>query len=341
MISIIVPVYNAMSFLSECLDSFSRQTSRNFEVVLVDDGSTDGSSIACDRYAQSHDNCIVLHCVNQGPLLARREGILSANGEYILCVDADDCLREDAIELINKQIINYSPDIVCFDNSFGISLDFEKNIETKSLPRNGLYKGSQISSIKTLVCLGGFNRLTDKAIRKSIFDSGKPYEKYSGLKHGEDWLQIINIIQNVSSVYYLNEVLYFYRKNEQRGTNFYKPSQTNDLFTVLKKLFLLSKSWGKDYTLYSTIGACRHCFWLIQGISRLPDWKVQSREVDRIAKGLSDLCSENLGKAVKTLRLDYRCVLSLSINNHPFVTLRLMRVLDMFYRKIPNRKIKQ
>ena len=98
-ISIVVPVYQVRSYLARCLDSILHQTYRNFEVIMVDDGSTDGSSEICDAYASEYDNFKVIHKPNGGLSSARNAGIDEATGQYIMFVDSDDVIHHQTVEL--------------------------------------------------------------------------------------------------------------------------------------------------------------------------------------------------------------------------------------------------
>ena len=112
--SIIVPVYNVKDYLGECLDSILSQTYRDFEMILVDDGSTDGSGELCDQYAAQDERIRVIHQSNQGLSAARNNGIARAKGEYLMFVDSDDYfLRRDALELLAERADGC--DLVAFD----------------------------------------------------------------------------------------------------------------------------------------------------------------------------------------------------------------------------------
>lgn len=102
--SIIIPAYNAERYLSECLSSVSLQSFDNYEVILIDDGSTDSTLSLVEDFALRANNATVLTGENQGLLLARRRGLLHAKGEYVVFLDADDCLRYDALEILDKAI---------------------------------------------------------------------------------------------------------------------------------------------------------------------------------------------------------------------------------------------
>lgn len=94
-LSIVIPVYNAEEYLKQCIDSVLGQTFADFELILVDDGSEDGSGGICDSYAQVDPRVSVVHTKNQGVVAARRTGVNLAHGEYIACVDSDDWLDLD------------------------------------------------------------------------------------------------------------------------------------------------------------------------------------------------------------------------------------------------------
>ena len=99
-VSIIVPVYNASPYLERCMESLLGQTYRNTEILLLDDGSTDGSGRICDRFADSHENVKVFHMPNGGVSAARNRGLQECCGEYVTFVDADDILAGDMLEYL-------------------------------------------------------------------------------------------------------------------------------------------------------------------------------------------------------------------------------------------------
>lgn len=111
-ISIVIPVYNVESYLEKCLDSVLNQTYREFECILVDDGSTDRSGEICDRYAAADSRVIVIHKKNGGLVSARKAGLQKASGEFIGCVDSDDWVEEDYFEKLIKKQEESDADIV-------------------------------------------------------------------------------------------------------------------------------------------------------------------------------------------------------------------------------------
>ena len=112
MISLIVPVYNIQNYLSRCIDSILAQTYRDFELILVDDGSTDGSSEVCDYYGKQDKRIVVIHKQNGGLVSARKAGIASARGEYAGFVDGDDWIEPQMYQRLIETAMKCQADIV-------------------------------------------------------------------------------------------------------------------------------------------------------------------------------------------------------------------------------------
>ncbi|NBH84996.1 glycosyltransferase [bacterium C-53] len=110
-ISVIVPVYNVFAYLGTCLDSIISQTYRNLEIILVDDGSTDGSGELCDKYAEKDDRICVVHKENGGLVSARKAGLARASGEFIGFVDSDDYIGNQFYEHLLQDILQTHADI--------------------------------------------------------------------------------------------------------------------------------------------------------------------------------------------------------------------------------------
>ena len=115
-ISVIIPVYNVERYLLECIDSVLSQSYKNIEIILVDDGSTDSSSLICDQIKEKSDKVVVIHKQNGGLSDARNAGIQVATGEYILFLDSDDFWddKNAVFNLVNRvtktqaDVLNFS-----------------------------------------------------------------------------------------------------------------------------------------------------------------------------------------------------------------------------------------
>lgn len=114
-ISIVVPVYNVEKYLDRCLKSLINQTYKNYEIILVDDGSTDNSGKMCDKYANNYKNIKAIHKKNGGLSDARNTGIKQAEGDYLMFVDSDDYIAIDAIANLIDSAKNNNPDIIIGD----------------------------------------------------------------------------------------------------------------------------------------------------------------------------------------------------------------------------------
>ena len=113
LISIIVPVYNTEKYISRCVTSLIKQTYKNTEIILVDDGSQDKSAKICDRFAKKDARIRVIHKENGGVSETRNVGISATKGEYLLFVDGDDFLPPDAVEILYKAIKLDNADMSC------------------------------------------------------------------------------------------------------------------------------------------------------------------------------------------------------------------------------------
>ena len=139
-ISVIVPAYNSENFISETLDCLLSQTLKDIQIVVINDGSADGTGRIIDEYASNHPNILPVHQTNAGVSTARNNGIELAEGKYILFLDSDDLLSENALELMYNALEETGSDLaICRVESFGIggrqynpvvdALTKEKNID--------------------------------------------------------------------------------------------------------------------------------------------------------------------------------------------------------------------
>lgn len=139
-ITILVTIYNVEYYLRKCIESILCQSYRNIEVILVDDGSTDGCSDICDHYVEIDKRIKVIHKQNGGVVSARKAGTAASTGDYILSVDGDDWIEKDRIEmLVVEGIIPCRPDMVCLS---GYRKDFEEEsvLIDSEIPKRVFYK---------------------------------------------------------------------------------------------------------------------------------------------------------------------------------------------------------
>lgn len=128
--SIIVPVYNVEKYLEQCLESILSQSFNDYEMILVDDGSTDSSGLICDKYASNYSSIKVIHKQNGGSSDARNTGIDHHSGKYILFIDSDDFIESNSLENIHKEAIKHKKLDVMF---LGMCQFYEKQEKKVSL----------------------------------------------------------------------------------------------------------------------------------------------------------------------------------------------------------------
>ncbi len=219
-IAVIVPIYNAQEYLEECLDSICGQTYRNLEIILVDDGSTDESGKICDSYAKRDKKVIVIHQENQGKHIARYQGVVASDADYITFVDADDWVDLDAYENIAIHL-EHQYDVVMFGKVL------EKGEKGKtyytSNYRYGTYDRKDIEEeiFPTVIwdieknAPGITQSLCDKVIRTAIVK--KTFGDAKGLgkiNFAEDSLMVYPMMQEIKSLCILESNYYHYRKTD-------------------------------------------------------------------------------------------------------------------------------
>ena len=135
MYSVVIPVYNAKSSLKRCVDSWLAQSRSDLELLLVDDGSTDGSAGLCDELADSNPRIRVIHQKNSGVSAARNAGIQEACGEYVLFTDSDDYVAVDYLEKMANCVDNAGADLaLCGFHHLFEGADIPKS------PRSGVWE---------------------------------------------------------------------------------------------------------------------------------------------------------------------------------------------------------
>lgn len=206
-ISVIVPVYNAEKYLRECLDSIVNQTYKNIEIILVDDGSTDGSGAICDEYADKDVRIKVYHIPNGGVSNARNLGIDNANGEYLMFVDSDDEVSRDCIEKLYCAIEYKEQDLVI--GNFCDVYENRKIIQHENLSIIGNLQ-DDYANIRILL-QGPWGKL----YRSEILKKNKIRFRVD-ISLTEDQIFNYDFLKKASTYTLLQEPIYYYyhRKNE-------------------------------------------------------------------------------------------------------------------------------
>ena len=244
--SLIVPVYHVERYLEDCISSLLSQTFQDFEIILVNDGSTDSSGVICRRLRDGHPDLIrVVEQENRGLLLARRAGFSIAYGDVIMTVDSDDQLRVDALERIHDIFQRHQADIVCFEG--GRTKDFQLNGSPMFSCERCFSAADKIDVLEKLCDSYRFNSIWSKAFSRRIFDAENGYTQYAGLSFGEDLLQIVGLFDRAETFVYVPEVLYFYRPNPDSLVQKFNPKNYDDLTISRGSLVKYANIWDEQY----------------------------------------------------------------------------------------------
>ena len=219
--SVIVPVYKTEAFLRQCVDSILNQTYPDFQLILVDDGSPDGSGAICDAYAGLDSRVTVIHKENGGPGRARKAALAECLGDYIVCVDSDDYIAQDHLAQFAAEIETYTPDVILF-SATRFSEQGEIPFRT-SLPA-GYYTAETLDVIReNLICAEDLQQrimygVCLAAVKRSLytdFQMSAPED----INHGEDLSITVPLLAASKAVCVLDYCGYYYRDNPVSLTN--------------------------------------------------------------------------------------------------------------------------
>jgi len=220
-ISVIVPIYNAERYIRECITSILIQTYSDWELLLVDDGSSDRSGFICDEFAQHDDRIRVFHTNNRGASSARNLGIKEMTGQWVIFVDADDYISSTTFEICMKQCIDNKLDLIQFYYSRSSLNNVCVGIGTPPLSCN-----EYIMKRKYLLCIGG------SMISTSIINNNHiHFDEH--LKLAEDQIFMMECLLFAKCLQRISNNLYFYRDTPNSITSH---QQTKDILETINKL---------------------------------------------------------------------------------------------------------
>lgn len=203
--SVVIPAYNSEKYISEAIESIINQEYEEWELIIVDDGSTDNSGAICDRYALRDGRIKVIHTENSGEYVSRINGMRAAAGEYILGCDADDYLAPDCLKTLNKIIEKTGVDVVIYKfSTFG---EAEGQAE---IPFRSECVFSAVENILTV--LNSTNHsLCNKAIRSTAVKKAIEDAIPQRFDICADYALIIPILCNTKNAICIDKILYYYR----------------------------------------------------------------------------------------------------------------------------------
>ena len=252
MISVIVPIYNVKDYLIPCIESIINQTFTDLEIILVDDGSTDGCSEICDKYQEMDSRIMVIHKENEGLVSARKAGLKAAHGSYIAYVDGDDWIEPIMYEHMYQELCRQDADIVMcgrYEDTGKISREVFHGI-----PEGRYGKEELINYVYPQMIVGDdffewmiFPGLWDKLFRRKCVEMFQ-YMVDNRITMGEDAACTYPCLLNADSIYIIHQCLYHYR---QTTSSMVKKVQSNEI--ERERFCVLYQSMNKCFERYTGI----------------------------------------------------------------------------------------
>ncbi len=211
--SIIVPAYNAERSIARCIESACSQEYESYEVIIVDDGSTDGTSSIVQELMHDVHNLRLISQSNQGVYRSRRVGVEAARGEYCLFLDADDSVVNNLLNSLRPTIELY-PDMIVFN---------AKSEHGSLCPGEWLRSLNLAEARREMVAGHLMNPIWNKCIKRSVLLKSSLDDSEGRLVYGEDAIQVASVLCHCKKVIGLNKTLYRYTANDESVTSTIDP----------------------------------------------------------------------------------------------------------------------
>ncbi|MCU9612327.1 glycosyltransferase family 2 protein [Caldibacillus lycopersici] len=244
-ISIVVPVYNAEEYLEVCFRSIIKQTFFNWELLVVNDGSTDSSCEICEYFSNKDKRIKIIQSNNQGPGIARNIGMSYATGDYLMFMDSDDYLEHNSLELLEKIASNTEAEIIFYPN-YTDKMEDEKYKVVKDnhlKDMEFLSNSDFVNSYRLLYEHGYLHPVWNKLYKLSFIHLCNAIFP-SGINVSEDYIFNIQLYKHLQKGVVLSVPLYHY---VSRNSGSITSSFNNERFNSSKKVYLYSKKFFEDW----------------------------------------------------------------------------------------------
>lgn len=245
--SIIIPAYNVQNYIKCCLDSILRQSCNDYEIILVNDGSSDDTGKICAEYSLRFDNIKLINKVNGGLSDARNSGIRIAEGEYILFVDGDDYIAIDSLENLKKLCLEQNSPDVCFLNAVKVYRNGKIALLDEKLDESKVYNHSKYDVLDYISSLRKYpGSACTKLVKRTIIVDNNCFFKMGVKSEDLDWTRCLLFLS--SSFGYCDCDYYNYRQNRIGSiTNTIKYENFKDLEDVIKLWIHDSETLNEKY----------------------------------------------------------------------------------------------
>lgn len=320
LVSFITPVYNSEKYIVECIESVLLQSSPDWELVLVDDGSTDDSGVICDKYASEDCRIRVVHKNNGGQFLARLEGISIARGEYCSGLDSDDYLEPECVEILAEYLSQKTYDIVAWNVR---KVENGRVISTARMKKYGEYTGFEFAKYVTESTNHSF---CNKLIKSELLKKSKFGKVPLGVRHSEDYILICYSLCVADSIIAIDKILYNYRQINDSVTHSFSTKRLLDYLDSTECIISIFMDYSSDScalieseykSLVAAVGYCLKQSYRSGSTSREEITRIHSHPIYRELARF---------ETFKNLTPDMYIVMKL-------FRLRLIWLLDFIYRR--------
>lgn len=214
-VSVIVPMFNVSKYIKTCIESVQNQDFKDWELILVDDCSSDSTIPIAKKCAEDDERIKIIHNkINQGPMKAREQGYKSSKGDYLFFLDGDDILPTNSLTELFNIAITQRADIVC-----GKIISFDEKNNQKEFWPSTLNGKIERANLCEELLKGLFpHNLAGKLFRSALLMNNEILS-YPGLRRGEDGFLFFQLLKNSTIIYVIDEVVYLYRKVTTSSTH--------------------------------------------------------------------------------------------------------------------------
>lgn len=254
--SFLVPVYNTEKYLKQCVDSLLAQKGADFEILLLDDGSPDGSPKLCDDYQAAYPQIIrVIHKENEGSFFTRRRGFREARGDWFFCIDSDDYVAPSLLETVVAAIdANEGCDMVMFNHCY---VDNAGTVTPSRfrLREDIVYSGEhkQLLYAARLTTTGA-NSMCLRAVHRDLVDIDADYTGCGIRNMCDDALQVLPLYTNTKKTVYIDRPLYCYRKGNASTTG--RTNLAN--WQAIHRSFVLEQPYAEKWDIPEAVSRKRY-----------------------------------------------------------------------------------
>lgn len=345
--SVLIPVYNTAQYLDVCVQSVLRQTETDYEILLLDDGSTDNCPAICDSYAKRYSNIRVIHKENEGLMMTRRRGFKEAKGEYFICLDSDDyLLSENALRNIREMIEKKSCDLVLYNYVAGKeNKNDDKVVTLFDFPNGHVFTDENKHILYEAFLMGkGLNAIWIKAASRSIVDIDTDYLPWKkNICRAEDRFQSYPMLNNAKRVGYIKKPFVYYRWTASSISNNPKLKYYNAFRTIYRREEEYLEKWAlaedviiniKARRIPQILGIITTGFYSANNKKALDEWKAF---VQKIAE--DDFFEQMFVEVPRQKILGYyRIIGNLICRKHISFLILVLRLYKWYSKNIRHRK---